>query len=133
MWTSRTTQLSNGRIIKLAIDIGSSPVSYADVIHQWQNDAGFRSFFIDLLVGSPFSAFRWETPPITTATANHPFEFVLLNSPDLASDPDPAAFAEHFIDMVPGGVVEFSNLGSCLLYTSPSPRDGPLSRMPSSA
>ena len=91
MWTSRTTQLSNGRVIKLAIDIGSSPVSYADVIHQWQNDAGFRSFFIDLLLDSPFSAFRWETPPITTATANHPFEFVLLNSPDLESDPDPAA------------------------------------------
>ena len=127
MWTSRTTQLSIGRIIKLAIDIGSSPVSYADVIHQWQNDAGFRSFFIDLLVGSPFSAFRWETPPITTATANHPFEFVLLDSPDLASDPDPAAFAEHFIDMAPGGVVEFSNLGRDAIMVVPCP-DDPLSK-----
>ena len=126
MWTSRTTQLSKGRVIKLAIDIGSSPVSYADVIHQWQNDAGFRSFFIDLLVGSPFSAFRWETPPITTATANHPFEFVLLNSPDLASNPDPAAFAEHFIDMVPGGVVEFSNLSRDAIMVVPCP-DDPLS------
>ncbi len=126
MWTSRTTQLSNGRVIKLSIDIGSSPVSYADVIHQWQNDAGFRSFFIDLLVASPFSAFRWETPPITTATANHPFEFVLLDSPDLESDPDPAAFAEHFIDMAPGGVVEFSNLGRDAIMVVPCP-DDPLS------
>ena len=28
---------------------------------------------------------------------------------------------------------EFGGLGGCLLYTSPSPRDGLLSRMPSSA
>ena len=30
-------------------------------------------------------------------------------------------------------VVTDSNRGTCLLYTSPSPRDGLLSRMPSSA
>ena len=31
------------------------------------------------------------------------------------------------------GVVLFTGVGPCLLYTSPSPRDGLLSRMPSSA
>src|SRR5680860_1797868 len=31
----------------------------------------------------------------------------------------------------PGDVVEFAAVVSCLLYTSPSPRDGLLSRMPS--
>ena len=31
------------------------------------------------------------------------------------------------------GIVPEPQLGSCLLYTSPSPRDGLLSRMPSSA
>ena len=123
MWTSRITQLSNGRVIKLAIDIGTSPVSYAEVIHQWQNDAGFRTFFINLLVDSPFSAFRWETPPITTATANQPFEFVLLDSPGLASDPDPAAVAEHFIAMAPGKVVEFPNLGRDAIMVAPCPDD----------
>ena len=35
-------------------------------------------------------------------------------------------------DMVPQGVLPFIERG-CLLYTSPSPRDGLLSRMPSSA
>ena len=30
-------------------------------------------------------------------------------------------------------LVLFNNTGTCLLYTSPSPRDGLLSRMPSSA
>jgi hypothetical protein len=124
MWSSRTTQLSNG-VIKLAIDVGSSPVSYADVIHLWQNDAGFRTFFIDLLVDSSFSAFRWETPPITAATANQPFEFVLLDSPDLASDPDSAAFDEHFNTMAPGGVVEFPNLGRDAIMVVPCPDDPP--------
>ena len=32
-----------------------------------------------------------------------------------------------------GGSIFFGGIGSCLLYTSPSPRDGLLSRMPSSA
>ena len=31
------------------------------------------------------------------------------------------------------GMAEFREYGDCLLYTSPSPRDGLLSRMPSSA
>ena len=31
------------------------------------------------------------------------------------------------------GIIAFTNYGACLLYTSPSPRDGLLSRMPSSA
>ena len=30
-------------------------------------------------------------------------------------------------------IVALNDLGDCLLYTSPSPRDGLLSRMPSSA
>ena len=33
----------------------------------------------------------------------------------------------------PGTPIEFTSTGGCLLYTSPSPRDGLLSRMPSSA
>ena len=32
-----------------------------------------------------------------------------------------------------GGRCNFTNMHTCLLYTSPSPRDGLLSRMPSSA
>jgi len=123
MWTSRNTQLSDGRAIKYAIDMGSSPVSYAEVIHHWQNDADFRAFFIALLRDSPFPTFRWETPPVTQTTANQPFEFVLLDSPDLAGDPDPEAFAEHFVNMAPGEVVEFPNLGGDAILIAPCPDD----------
>ena len=43
----------------------------------------------------------------------------IINSFDLKKD-------DHVIEIGPG-------YGACLLYTSPSPRDGLLSRMPSSA
>jgi hypothetical protein len=123
MWSSRTTQISNGRVVKYAIDIGSSPLSYADALTRWQNDFAFRKYFIDLLVASPFSVFRWETPSITTATANQPFEFVLLDSPYLACDPDPSAFAEHFAVNMMGGVVEFSNIEHDAILVVPCPDD----------
>lgn len=122
MWSSRKTRLSNGRIIKFAIDFGSSPVSYADVLARWQDDSEFRRFFTGLLVDSPFSAYRWETPPITNTTANRPFEFVLLDSPYLAGRPDPAAFADYFAAAVAGEIVEFSNLGKDAIMIAPCPQ-----------
>ena len=126
MWTQRSEQLDKGRVIRVAIDHDSSPVSYTDVVRRWQNDADFRSFFMGLLTDSPFTAFRWETPPITIATANRPFEFVLLDSPGLARNPDADAFAEYFSDVAQGGVVEFPNLGKDAILVVPCP-SGPLS------
>jgi hypothetical protein len=121
MWTPRTEQLGNGRVIKVAIDLDSSPVSYAEVLRRWQSDVDFRSLFIGLLADAPFSAFRWETPPITAATANRPFEFVVLDSPGLRGEPDAGAFAEHFIGVGPGGLVEFRNLGNDAIMIVPCP------------
>ena len=40
-------------------------------------------------------------------------------------------FGNEFFDAIP--IKQFANINNCLLYTSPSPRDGLLSRMPSSA
>jgi hypothetical protein len=121
MWTSRSKQLAGGRVIKVAIDLDSSPVSYAEVLSRWQQDVDFRTFFMGLLADAPFSAFRWETPPMTTGTANQAFEFVLLDSPGLARNPDADAFAEHFSAEAPGGVVEFPNIGKDAIMVVPCP------------
>jgi hypothetical protein len=121
MWSSRTTKLLDERTIKFVIDDGSSQLSYAEVLTRWQDDFDFRKFFIALLAESPFSAFRWETPPITTATAKRPFEFILLDSPYLACDPDLLAFAEHFAIATSGGVIEFPNLGNDAIMVVPCP------------
>ena len=81
MWTTRSERLAGGHVIKVALDLDSFPVSYAEVLRRWQDDAEFRLMFTKLLSEAPFAAFRWETPAISTATANRPFEFVLVDSP----------------------------------------------------
>ena len=44
------------------------------------------------------------------------------------------AWPEHEAPPITSSLIELiSNVNSCLLYTSPSPRDATLSRMPSSA
>jgi uncharacterized protein DUF6940 len=122
MWTSRSEQLPKGRAIRVAVDLDASPVAYAEVLRRWQHDADFRSWFNGLLAESPFSAFRWETPPLTAATADRPFEFVLLDSPGLASSPDADAFAQHFRGAAQADVVEFPNLGNDAILVVPCPR-----------
>jgi hypothetical protein len=125
MWTSYSKKLANGRILKVAIDLDADAVSYGEVLRHWQHDAIFRSMFFALLADAPYSAFRWETPPITTATISRPFEFALLDSPELARKPDPEAFAQYFRPVGEGGVVEFANLGKDAIMVVPCPA-GPL-------
>jgi hypothetical protein len=126
MWSTRITLLPGDRVLKCCIDIGSSPLSYANVLDLWQNDASFRNHFIQTLAKAPFPAFRWETPAVTIGSINQPFEFVLLDSPDLATRPDPCAFSEHFPAAQAGGVVEFANLGGDAVLVVPCPDDPPL-------
>lgn len=121
MWLSHSAQLTNGSGIKVTVNSGPSPITYAEVLQLWQSDKDFRAFFIKLLADSPYVAFRWETPSLTTATANCPFEFVLLDSPSLAKNPEPEVFAEHFDKAAPGGVIEFANLGGDAILVVPCP------------
>src|SRR5215212_1807025 len=121
MWTSRTERLPGG--LRVAIDLDGSPVSFAEVLLLWREDAEFRAFFIDQLAGAPFTAFRWETPRLTAATADRPFEYVLIDSPGLAKTADPDAFAAYF-GGAKEGVVEFANLGRDAVLVVPCP-DGP--------
>ena len=124
MWSTRIEELAHGRVVN--VDFENRPAKFSEVLHRWQDDPVFRSFFIALLADAPFSAFRWETPPITTASVERPFEFVLLNSPGLASQPDPDAFAEHFKGQQSGDVVSFPNLNSDAILVVPRPV-GPVS------
>jgi hypothetical protein len=126
MWTAHNKSLAKGRVLKVTIDLGASPVTYAEVLRRWQKDPEFRLFFLGLLAAAPFSAYRWETPAITTTTASRPFEFVLLDSPGLARSPDVEAFADHFHEAPERGVVEFPNLGNDALLIVPCP-SGPAS------
>lgn len=120
MWSAESEELPGVRGLRYTVVFDSRAASFAEVIRAWQDDAGFRSQFNDLLAAAPYSAFRWETPPVTASTMSRPFEFVLLDAPGLARRPDPDAFAEHF-GGAGSGVVAFPNLGGDAIMVVPAP------------
>jgi hypothetical protein len=106
---------------RFAVLRGSAPATYSDVVDAWRGDSSFRARLSSVLAAAHYSAFRWETPPVTTATARRPFEFVLLDSPGLAHQPDAGAFADHFDGTSERDVVSFPNLGGDAILVVPRP------------
>jgi hypothetical protein len=74
-----------------------------------------------MLAAHSFDAFRWETPPVDTATVSQRFEFVLLEAPGLARPPDPGAFEEQFTLNQRAEVLAFPNLGGDAIMVVPRP------------
>ena len=62
VWSTRSERLEGGRVLRFALERDGGPVSFAQVLPAWQDDAEFRAFFSDTLANAPFNAFRWETP-----------------------------------------------------------------------
>lgn len=127
MFESEVELLDEGRIQKYSIRRDANRLNYDEVIDLWQRDEAFRAFFIDLLSDALFSAFRWETPPVTMETIGREFEFVLLDSPGLAGYTDQTAFGREFASADPDlDVITFPNLGKDALLVVPCER-GPAS------
>ncbi len=123
MFSCKLDISNNGRVHKLRIINNADSMCYADALDLWQHNESFRSFFISLLADAPFSAFRWETPPVTLDTVSRDFEFVLLDSPFLDLPPEPEVFARYFSDAESdSGIVVFENLGRDAVLVAPSPR-----------
>ena len=125
MWSFQSAGLRGKRGMRFAVNFDAHPASFADILRAWQDDAEFRSLFNAQLADVPYSAFRWETPPVTAATITRPFEFVLLDSPGLARHPDPEAFAEHFGAASEEGIAVFPNLGGDAVMVVPCPFTSP--------
>ena len=88
MWTSTKTTLPGGDRYRYRIERESVTLDYLAVVELWRDAAQFREFFTRLLREAPYDAFRFETPPVTRASARQAFEFVLLDSPWLAGAAD---------------------------------------------
>ena len=120
---SAKCEVLGDRIHRYTITDGDATVSFAEALDLWQSDETFHNCFDAALSNSPYSAFRWETPPITGDTVDRQFEFVLLDSPGLVYAPDTRTFAEYFNDHnTDEGVVVFDNLGKDAVLVVPSPR-----------
>ena len=131
MWSSQVCVLEVGRVHKVLLLRDSKPLPYADVVRLWQYEEGFRAFFISVLAEAPFSAYFWETPPVTEVTLDKTFEFVLVDSPHFGNArADARAFATHFDSARDEEeVVTFPNLGRDALLVVPCPC-GPISAYP---
>jgi hypothetical protein len=113
--------LSGGKTQRYLPHRDGLPIRNIDALGCWQADENFRNFFIELLAESKFKAFRWETPPITTSSAEKMFEFVLIDAPGLDSPPDFKVFSNYFIGAEKNeSVVTFPNLGKDAVLVVPS-------------
>jgi len=108
---------------KIRVGWNGGAVSARSAFELCRDDEGFRSDLIRVLARSPFGAFFWETPPITAAMAQRPFEFVLTEARGLAhASPEVGAFSEYFARDEDGdGVVAFDNLGGDAKLVVPCP------------
>ena len=119
MWKTHVQAMDDGKVQRIEVSFNDSLVSYGEVLTRWRSDNAFRSFFISFLAAVPFSAFRWETPPITSDNRNRSFEFAVLQTEHLARAVDQNAFADQFGDS--SDIVTFPNLGGDALMVVPCP------------
>lgn len=123
MWTTCAQALKDGRVRQVALRRDGAAVSYAEVVELWRRCRSFRAFWTAVLADAPYAAYFWETSPVTRSTADRPFEFVLVDSPELAAlAPQPDAFAAHFERSQ--AVATFANRGGDAMLVAPRP-DGP--------
>ena len=76
----------------------AKPSSCENFLTDLQEDSEVLNEFILILTKSKFSAYFFETPSVTKETLNKPFEFVLVDAPqlvDVAADED--TFEEYFV------------------------------------
>ncbi|VTR98250.1 Uncharacterized protein OS=Blastopirellula marina DSM 3645 GN=DSM3645_29311 PE=4 SV=1 [Gemmata massiliana] len=123
MWTTQRTELATG--LHFTVQRDDQPATFAEVLRALRTDTEFRSWLNALLAEAPFTAFRWETPAVTSATAPQVFEFVVLDAPHLTRAPNPDAFEEHFHHSPDAEVLDFPNLSGDAVLVVPRPIAGP--------
>ena len=124
MWHCQQTLLDGGFTLHCLIQQQGQPLSVRQVLEHWRYTAPFRDFFVDLLAATPFDAYFWETPPMTVGGIERDFEFVLVNSRQLAGvNSDRHTFARYFTG--DDQVVSFDNLGGDAVLIAPAPIGSP--------
>lgn len=120
-WSTQITELENGGILKYSFkDENHNKLSYREFIDRLCHDVDFRSLFNRTLAQCPIQGFRFETPPVSNATFDLDFEFVLLAADYLVDRVDSQPFQEHF--RIDRSVVVFHNLSGESPMVVPCPR-----------
>ena len=107
------------------IQTSSGAVSRAAFFEALANDRLLRTVLTEVLRESRHSAFAWETPALSAATADLDATFAIIDSPALGRvDPDPSPFASQLAKC--DRIATFSNLGGDAVLVVPSPRAAPV-------
>lgn len=124
MWKVKQEWLGD-RQIKYQFLQKSSVLQFDEILQLWQQNKEFRDLCMETLADVPFQAFRWETPPLTTASSDRPFEFVVINDPGLNRPPDRKPFESYWRSPTTDKIVQFANLGGDAWLIVPYPIDNP--------
>ena len=117
---AKLAELDAGRIIRHCLFIDNNPMSYRFFIEQLRNEPTFRHKFNTLLASAGFTAFRFETPVLSSNTIDEPFEFVLIDAPGLCSGTtDIRTFSQYFTGEE--AIVKFKSLSADATLIVPSP------------
>ena len=101
-----------------------SPLRWSEALELWcADDGSFRLFFIALLKACTFTCFRFEAPPVTGQSTGRPFEFVVVDSPEIDLPADSRDFEAHFHRSA-DDITVFDNLGGDATMIVPRPREG---------
>jgi len=124
MWQVRAESVPRGQ--RLQILRGGSRISFQDLFQLLESDPDFGAWYTSILARSEFQAFFWEHPPVSQGNLEAAAEFVLLDSPALATlRADPAPFQSQ-LERDPGEpVATFPNLGGDAVLVVPRPMGPP--------
>lgn len=118
-----------GKVQRHQLFAQKQPISFKTFINALTDDSEFREHFNTLLSGTPFEAFRFETPALCSTTLDDPFEFVLIDAPNLLERAvDAKPFSQYFNQTDVGSTaqaVEFKSLGGDARLIVPTPQSDP--------
>jgi hypothetical protein len=104
---------SDKDVYKIRLFENNDQLCYEAVIRYWLNNHEFRNLYISILKESPFDAFFWENPPLTSSNIRQAYEFVLVKSPQLSNaSADTQPFSQQFqLQNDSQSIIKFQNLG----------------------
>ena len=104
-----------------------------DITFQWQVSITNGSTWSNVSEGTGGTTSTYTTPTLTTAYDTYQYRCLLSCAGATQTPSNAATLQVETVTVVVSSQPSAATVNDCLLYTSPSPRDGLLSRMPSSA
>lgn len=118
-YNTSSETLEEGTVRFWVTDDGGA-LSWRHVLDGWRDEPELGDVLGRALAELPFSAFRWETPPMTVERLDTRFECVAVDDPALDVPPDPSPFSDYLRD--DRDVVRFANLGGDAVLVVPCRR-----------